>query len=252
MPSRRNSTGARRSSSASSIGTRPLFNAYSFVQARQQEYEADRVSVDAVGPDTAASALLRVNVQSDFLGEKFWPAVFKRAETDPVPALSPFTMLGLAFTQSNGDPSARNWLSRSLTRRTGYDDTHPCLADRLAAIGVAPFIPDPIATNAADALLGTASEVLQRQMDDHWRAEIKGWWGERHQFVATARARLAELDRQREATPLSDAELWERAQLTEDIVTAGRGPARVRRSAEPRSWARGRAAASGHDPARTR
>jgi Zn-dependent protease with chaperone function len=198
----------------------PLFNAYSFVQARQQEYEADRVSVEAVGPDTAASALLRVNVQSDFLGEKFWPAVFKRAETDPVPALSPFTMLGLAFTQSNGDPSARNWLSRSLTRRTGYDDTHPCLADRLAAIGVAPFVPDPIATNAADALLGTASEVLQRQMDDHWRSEIKGWWGERHQFVSTARARLAELERQRETAPLNDAELWERAQLTEDIVTA--------------------------------
>ncbi len=97
----------------------PLFNAYSFVQARQQEYEADRMSVAAVGQQAAASALLRVNVQDDFLGEKFWPAIFKRAETDPVPALSPFAMLGRAFTQSNGDPAARNWLSRSLTRRTG-------------------------------------------------------------------------------------------------------------------------------------
>ena len=198
----------------------PLFNAYSFVQARQQEYEADRVSVAAVGAPTAASALLRVNVQSDFLGEKFWPAVFKRAETDPVPALSPFTMLGLAFTQSNGDPAARNWLSRSLTRRTGYDDTHPCLTDRLAAMGVAPFVPDPIATHAADALLGSASEVLQRQMDDHWRAEVKGWWGERHQFVSNARARLATLDQQRDSAPLGENELWERAQLTEDVGSA--------------------------------
>jgi Zn-dependent protease with chaperone function len=193
----------------------PLFNAYSFVQARQQEYEADRVSVEAVGANTAASALLRVNVQNDFLGEKFWPAVFKRAETDPVPALSPFTMLGLAFTQSNGDPSAPGWLSRSLTRRTGYDDTHPCLTDRLAAMGVAPFVPDPIATNAADALLGSASEVLQRHMDDHWRAEIRGWWGERHQFVSNSRARLAQL----EGAALSESELWERAQLSEDIVS---------------------------------
>jgi Zn-dependent protease with chaperone function len=200
----------------------PLFNAYSFVQARQQEYEADRVSVEAVGASTAASALLRVNVQSDFLGEKFWPAVFKRAETDPVPALSPFAMLGRAFTQSNGDPAARSWLSRSLTRRTGYDDTHPCLTDRLTAMGVAPFVPDPIATNAADALLGSASEVLQRQMDDHWRAEIRGWWGERHQFVSNARARLADLERQREGATLSETDLWERAQLTEDIVSTDR------------------------------
>jgi Zn-dependent protease with chaperone function len=198
----------------------PLFNAYSFVQARQQEYEADRVSVEAVGAQTAAAALLRVNVQSDFLGEKFWPAVFKRAETDPVPALSPFTMLGLAFTQSNGDPAARNWLSRSLTRRTGYDDTHPCLTDRLSAMGVAPFVPDPIATHAADALLGSASEVLQRHMDDHWRAEIRGWWGERHQYVCNARARLAALEKQRETGTLSDEESWERAHLTEDIVSA--------------------------------
>jgi hypothetical protein len=87
-------------------------------------------------------------------------------------------------------------------------------------MGVAAFVPDPIATHAADALLGSAFEVLQRHMDDHWRAEIKGWWGERHQYVCNARARLAALEKQRETGTLSDDESWERAHLTEDIVGA--------------------------------
>ncbi len=35
----------------------PLFSAYSFAQARQQEYEADRMSVEAMGREATASAL---------------------------------------------------------------------------------------------------------------------------------------------------------------------------------------------------
>jgi Zn-dependent protease with chaperone function len=195
----------------------PLFSAWSFVQARQQEYEADRMSVAAVGQQAAASALLRVNVQDDFLGEKFWPAIFKRAETDPVPTLSPFAMLGRALKQGGPPNAVQQWLGKSLQQRTGYDDTHPCLADRLSAIGVEPHLPASFARNAADALLGRAGVAVQREMDEKWRAAIRDWWNERHQYIASARTRLAELERKALIASLSDEELWHRARYCEEL-----------------------------------
>lgn len=198
----------------------PLFSAYSFVQARQQEYEADRMSVEAVGATAAASALLRVNVQDDFLGEKFWPAILKRAETDPLPTMSPFAMLGRALKQGGPASAVQQWLGKSLQQRTGYDDTHPCLVDRLKAIGVEPYLPQPITRNAADTLLGEGALAVQREMDEKWRTGIKDWWNERHQYVANARTRLAELERKALIGSLTDEDLWNKARYTEEFGTS--------------------------------
>jgi Zn-dependent protease with chaperone function len=198
----------------------PVFSAYSFVQARQQEYEADRMSVKAVGASAAASALLRVNVQDDFLGEKFWPAILKRAETDPLPTMSPFAMLGRALKQGGPPSAVQQWLGKSLQQRTGYDDTHPCLVDRLRAIGVEPYLPARISRNAADVLLGRGALAVQREMDEKWRLGIKAWWNERHQYATTARTRLAELERKSMIGSLTDDDLWNRARYTEEFGSA--------------------------------
>lgn len=194
----------------------PLFSAYSFVQARQQEYEADRVAVEAVGSASAASALLRVNVQGDFIEQTFWPSVFKRADRDPTPTVSPFSMLGFALKQQTPATAAERWLSSSLSRRTGYDDTHPCLSDRLRAMGVAPYVPPPLSANAADVLLESTAETLQQEMDERWRMGVKPWWDERHQYVNNAYSRLAALESKTESA-LTEEELWDRARFTEEF-----------------------------------
>lgn len=194
----------------------PLFSAYSFAQARQQEFEADRIAAEAAGAPAAAAALVRVNVLGGFLGEKFWPAVFKRAMTDPEPALAPFSMLGRALQQPGPRDAAQQWLGRSLARRTGYDDTHPCLADRLQALGIGPFVPPAVETNAAEAFLGSAARPLTRELDERWRSEVRSWWSERHRQACEWRARLAELERTAPEALELDA-LWERACLTEEL-----------------------------------
>jgi Zn-dependent protease with chaperone function len=198
----------------------PLFQAYSFVQARQQEYEADRVSVEAVGAGAAASALLRVNLQGDFIGEAFWPSVFRRADKEPAPTLSPFSMLSTALKQQAPVGVAQRWLGKSLQRRTGYDDTHPCLSDRLQAMGIEPYVPAPISTNAAEAFIGQGTEALQKQMDERWRVEIKQWWDERHQYASTARTQLESLNQKAKTLALTVEEQWDRARFTEEFGTA--------------------------------
>jgi Zn-dependent protease with chaperone function len=195
----------------------PLFGAYSFVQARQQEYEADRVSVAAVGREATASALLRVNMQGEFLAETFWPAIFKRADADPAPTMSPFAILGPSFKLRDPAVAPDRSLAKALAQKTGYGDTHPCLADRLKAIAVEPYIPEVIKLSAAEALLGSTVENLRYELDERWRSSVRQWWDKRHQYASESRARLAFLDRKAESEPLSEEELWDRARFTEEF-----------------------------------
>jgi Zn-dependent protease with chaperone function len=198
----------------------PLFSAYSFVQARQQEFEADRMSVAAVGCDATASALLRVNTQGEFLGDTFWPNILKHADSEPIPTVSPFAMLGASLKLRDPTATPERALAKALAQRTGYSDTHPCLSDRLKAIAVEPYVPGPVATSAAEALLGATLEGLRRELDDRWRAGVKEWWTKRHQYASESRARLAVLERKAESASLTDEEHWDRARFTEEFVSS--------------------------------
>lgn len=195
----------------------PLFSAYSFVQARQQEYEADRMSVAAVGRDATGSALLRVNTQGEFLGDTFWPNILKHADSEPIPTVSPFSMLGASLKLRDPTATPERSLAKALAQRTGYSDTHPCLSDRLKAIGVEPYLPGPVATSAAEALLGSALEGLRRELDDRWRAGVREWWTKRHQYASESRARLASLEHKAESESLTEEEHWDRARFTEEF-----------------------------------
>jgi Zn-dependent protease with chaperone function len=195
----------------------PLFSAYSFVQARRQEYEADRISVAAVGREATASALLRVNTQGEFLAETFWPSVFKRADVDPAPTMSPFTILGTSLKLRDPTATPERSLAKAVAQRTGYSDTHPCLADRLKAIAVEPYVPEPITASAADVLLGSTLEGLRRELDERWRSSVRQWWIKRHQYANESRARLAALEHKAESEPLSEDEHWDRARFTEEF-----------------------------------
>ena len=57
----------------------PYFNAYSFVLARANEYEADATAARVAGADPAAQALIRVNLAAEHLHREFWPSVQRSA-----------------------------------------------------------------------------------------------------------------------------------------------------------------------------
>ena len=231
----------------------PLFSAYSFVQARQQEYDADRMSVAAVGREATASALLRVNTQGDFLAETFWPSVFKRADADPAPTMSPFSVLG-SLRQRDPAAAADRSLSKALAQRTGYGDTHPCLADRLKAIGVEPYVPGPVESSAAEALLGPTAEGLRRELDQRWRSSVREWWDRRHQYANGAKARLAWLERKVESAALSEQEHWDRARFTDEFGSSDAAMALYRQILERNPqhvgalWRRGQLLLARDDP----
>ena len=194
----------------------PRFAAYSFVQARQQEYEADRMSAQVTNAHTAASALLRVRLQSKYVREHYWRDIFKRVEHEPHPIAAPYAQMSRPLNEGHESSQAQRLLETSLKQKTGYDDTHPALADRLAALGCAAFTPPPMRRSAAAEFLGDLESTLAAEFDREWREQVAQWWQRRFEELGQARERLAALDAIVER-PLTFDERWEQACLIEEL-----------------------------------
>jgi len=196
----------------------PYFNAYSFPLARANEYEADAASVRLTSARTAAEALTTVDVVSRYLGERYWPQIYRQADEMPQPGFMPYAHMGLHFAAELQEDVCKAWLDRALAQETTSADTHPALSDRLQAIGETPHLTPPAQGESADQLLGQALPGLTEQFDRRWLENILPVWEGRHREVQEGRCRLSELDTQFEAgVELSLADAFDRAKLTSAV-----------------------------------
>jgi Zn-dependent protease with chaperone function len=171
----------------------PWFNAYSFVLARRHEYEADAAAAAATRADALGSALIRLAVQSDRY-DRHLESLYQHANTSPEPLERPFASGKRMFQAPPDADYSQQSLTESLSRRTGLDDTHPCLADRLAALQVRPELPAELGAPASTALLGDLAGRLEEEFDGEWWASTEDWWRQSAQLRLEEIAELAELD----------------------------------------------------------
>ena len=195
----------------------PYFNAYSFVLARQQEYEADQGAVAIAGAAPLAQALVRLNVVGQFLDERYWEHIREQARESPEPDARPFGRMDPRALAVHSTAEAQDWLDTALAASTTLADTHPCLRARLEAIGQTAHLPEPVEQSAGQQLLGPALDTLSAQLDDAWSEQVRDAWRQAYAQSERDRKRLGELEEQ-PAEHAHDPELlWERAQLTETL-----------------------------------
>lgn len=192
----------------------PRFSAYSFVIARENEYEADAVSAQLTSNKVIGKALVKAYVTIPYMEENYWKHFFKKAETTPQPTELPY--LGMVrFLSENRqvEEDLKNILSNELKRRTEYGDTHPSLRDRLRALGLksVPFSEDHV--SAAKSWLGKSFVNVLKHFDSEWKENILPSWRERFDYVCQSKKKLEELEEQKNDA-LSDNDLWEKARLT--------------------------------------
>lgn len=177
----------------------PYFNAYTFVLARANEYQADAASAELVGAGTAASALKRVNIvvpQYEHFNEKTFGAV----RDDPAPPADRAMRWAGVALRGVDDGQGRTWLGEALVRAPHPLDTHPALRLRLAALpGQTEHIDELpaalVGASAAVAWLGAALDGLRDTMQSDWKARLAEPWKEKHDELQRRLARLAELER---------------------------------------------------------
>lgn len=189
----------------------PYFNAYSFVMARGDEYQADRHSAEKVGPEIAAESLVRVSIAAAAMDHEFWPAYYAEADKRADPP-GPFQRLRAFLTSPYADEAYE--LGRALAEQTGHIDTHPSLADRLAALGQSPNVVALPVHSAAEAVLGNRLEDITERLDRDWRDKIADYWQQQYAEAEKLRAELHDLAVKAD-DDLTVAEAWRRASLTE-------------------------------------
>jgi Zn-dependent protease with chaperone function len=194
----------------------PYFNAYSFVLARANEYEADRESARVTSREDAGDALAAVYAKSEYIEARFWREFYGRAEKQAEPPAQPFSDYVTALRSVPAEHAAAA-LANVLERETGLHDTHPSLRDRLAALGVEPNIPLSFQLSAAHTLLRDQRLQLMHEFNEVWRESIAGPWKERHAFLTETREKLTRYEAAQRERELTEDEHWEYAGAVEAL-----------------------------------
>jgi Zn-dependent protease with chaperone function len=179
----------------------PYFNAYTFVLARADEYQADAASAELVGAGHAAHALKRVNLVAP-LHQRFMARTFDRIAHEPAPPADLMQRWAEHAGEAPAVDDAPRWLAEALDRPGEVTDTHPTLRSRLQALQASPValaeapaaLPPPLVGDSAAAVwLGALLAPLRQELQSRWREAVSEPWAERHADVQARRRRLAEL-----------------------------------------------------------
>ncbi len=198
----------------------PHFSAYSFVQSRAGEYEADALAAEIAGAESAGAALVATEAKGWHYANKVMPGLWKSVEALPTPPARALTGASKALSGATPPEDAEAAIARALKAETGYDDTHPALRDRLAALqGCAPAdvvaprltIDEALSETAADRFLGVLADRISEQLDAQFVESMKEGWAENHEKRRKARERLQELTDKAGTEPLTKDEARERA-----------------------------------------
>ncbi|HEX6707901.1 MAG TPA: M48 family metallopeptidase [Albitalea sp.] len=195
----------------------PYFNAYTFVLARANEYQADAASAELVGAGVAASALKRVNISASQY-DAFVESTLTTIRDLPAPPADLSAQWAARALQAPPAERAEQWLRRALERESQASDTHPVLRERLRALTghavSASELPAPVAASAALAWLGSGVAGLRETLQRQWHERVAQPWAQRHQELQTRLRRLEELEAM--AEPDVDARI-ERLRLRIDL-----------------------------------
>jgi Zn-dependent protease with chaperone function len=183
----------------------PYFNAYTFVLARADEYQADAASAELVGAHHAVHALMRVNIVGP-RHQRFMAQTYDRIAHDAAPPADTMQRWADEARSAPSEADAAAWLREALDREGHFTDSHPTLRARLVALRrgdpVDVLPPPPLAGNsAAHAWLGALAPVLREAFQRDWATRVEEAWKTRHEQARVERARLLEL----RALPVRDA-----------------------------------------------
>ncbi|MBL9155619.1 MAG: M48 family metallopeptidase [Verrucomicrobiales bacterium] len=209
----------------------PRFNAHAFVLSRAQEYQADALAASLAGPSAIAGSLMRISIYGRHLDEAFWEPVVAEASREAAPPRDIYARMPRLLGSGPDPAKLSEWMRQSYLMDTTNFDTHPCLRDRLRAIGQLPEgvaegrypaeLPPIGDRTAADVLLGARQDDLTATLSQRWADAVAEGWAEKHRAACVAREELAKLDAQpepeEEASDDADAvgervsRLWARA-----------------------------------------
>lgn len=178
----------------------PYFNAYTFVLARANEYQADGAAAELVGTSHAVHALKRINLVAP-RHQDFMRRTFDRIDEIVAPPADLAQRWADCVAAPASDEDNRRWLADALDRQGDPFDTHPTLRLRLASLDSSADTqnqppPAMAGESAAQAWLGKLLETLRGEFAAQWASSVATPWKEQHFEAQRQRGRLQDLRNQ--------------------------------------------------------
>jgi hypothetical protein len=186
------------------------------------EYEADKCAVNLAGADNVARALIYTELKAKFLEGNFWDKFYKQVNDLIEPPANCFTQVSNALSEDIPRQNYLEWLDQSLQQKTNTADTHPCLTDRLNAIGykfnAEEFKLITPKFNAADAYLKDKLPVIIEHFNDNWRLEVATNWRQRYAYIQEGKLKLYSLNEEAKVRDLTADECYARDYWVGEIL----------------------------------
>ena len=199
----------------------PYFNAYSFVLAREHEREADRMAVKLYGAKNLAESLMKIEIKANYLDTEYWKNIFDKAKDNPKPPNDAFSGMVQKLRSDENLSKDVLALSKGLSVRTGYEDTHPALNERLELMNYSVNdsegnlrVPKPIERSSAEFYLGDLADSIIQGFDKNWQNDIRPIWEAQREYLKELNKRITELETKNQSEELNEEELYELAELT--------------------------------------
>lgn len=200
----------------------PKFNAHAFVLSRTNEFEADAQAARSTDRESLASALIRIRLVNQQLNANTWPEIWQLANAQPEPPSNLHQHLEASLRAGPKPEELERWLMEAFKIYTSNTDTHPCLTDRLGALGMqtpqprwnASILSTP---SAAEELFGEQAGALRERLDRQWAKSVADHWRERHARANVLEFRLASLGQAAPERAEDVDVLWDRALALMDL-----------------------------------
>jgi hypothetical protein len=159
----------------------PLLESYTLAMSRKYRYEVDRLVAGIVGSQNLAEALIAIELNRQLLERQFWPEVFKNERNLDLPPLDIFSQMESALAERDLSETSQ-WLQAALERDPDERDSHPCLRDRLLALGYTEqtiselSLNSALQLNAARKYLNKSLPNLVNRLGKDWQTEVSNQW----------------------------------------------------------------------------
>lgn len=147
---------------------RPFFDSHAFALSRNHEYLADRDAASYAGKENIAEGLISLCTRGTYVTEKYWQIFFQKSFFQEQKPERPISNLIENLKSPVSHNLYKAWLKRALAEKTNYDDTHPCLAERLEMYDYKPydFVPESLVVSAAEYFLGDRESDIIQKLDE--------------------------------------------------------------------------------------
>ena len=142
----------------------------------------DYYALEIASDDLVVEMIAGEGIMARFLGEHYWPTVYRTAEHSATPSFKVFRNLEAVFQRRVANDVVQLWIRDAFVGKWRSDDQDPGLKARLREIGHSDITyRRPTGPSAAHRLLGASHQWIVDRCDARWAEEHREDWQQRHE-----------------------------------------------------------------------